>query len=110
VVNLKGWMMILQLHQQGLSVSAIAERAGHDRKTIRKVIERGLIVPRLLSLCTSRPTYAVVLDLLMARLLVNSQRPGRPSARCVGVARHASRVQSTLSQAAGHPSSRSHLV
>lgn len=37
--------MILELHQQGLSVSAIAERAGHDRKTVRKVIARGLAVP-----------------------------------------------------------------
>ena len=45
MVNLKGWMMILELHQQGLSVSAIAERTGHDRKTVRKVIGRGLVVP-----------------------------------------------------------------
>jgi transposase len=45
VVNLKEWMMILELHQQGLSVSAIAERTGHDRKTVRKVIGRGLVVP-----------------------------------------------------------------
>ena len=46
MVNLKGWMMILELHQQGLSVSAIAERTGHDRKTVRKVIRRGLVVPK----------------------------------------------------------------
>src|SRR6187551_350220 len=39
-------MVILELHQQGLSVSAIAERTGHDRKTVRKVIERGLVVPK----------------------------------------------------------------
>ena len=45
MVNLKGWMMILELHQQGLSVSAIAERTDHDRKTVRKVIARGLVVP-----------------------------------------------------------------
>ena len=45
MVNLMGWMMILELHQQGLTVSAIAERTGHDRKTVRKVIERGLVVP-----------------------------------------------------------------
>jgi transposase len=55
VVNLKEWMMILELHQQGLSVSAIAERTGHDRKTIRKVIERGLVVPKYASR-TPRPT------------------------------------------------------
>src|SRR5215217_6829918 len=33
--------MILDLARQGLSVSAIARRTGHDRKTIRKYIERG---------------------------------------------------------------------
>lgn len=55
MVNLKEWMMILELHQQGLSVSAIAERTGHDRKTIRKVIERGLVVPKY-ALRLPRPT------------------------------------------------------
>jgi transposase len=55
VVNLKGWMMILELHQQGLSVSAIAERTGHDRKTVRKVIRRGLVVPKY-ALRVPRPT------------------------------------------------------
>ena len=46
MLNLKGCMVILELHQQGLSVSAVAERTGHDRKTVRKVIERGLVVPK----------------------------------------------------------------
>lgn len=46
VINLKGLMMILELHQQGLSVSAIAERTGHDRKTVRKVIARGLVIAK----------------------------------------------------------------
>jgi len=55
VVNLKGWMMILELYQQGLSVSAIAERTGHDRKTVRKVIRRGLVVPKY-ALRVPRPT------------------------------------------------------
>ena len=55
MVNLKGWMMILELHQQGLSVSAIAERTGHDRKTVRKVIRRGLVVPKY-ALRVPRPT------------------------------------------------------
>jgi DNA-binding NarL/FixJ family response regulator len=32
--------MILELHKQGLSVSAIAQRTGLDRKTVRKYIER----------------------------------------------------------------------
>src|ERR687897_970904 len=33
--------MILDLARQGLTVSAIARRTGHDRKTIRKYVERG---------------------------------------------------------------------
>jgi transposase len=37
--------MILDLHRQGLSVSAIARRVGVDRKTVRKYIERGLEPP-----------------------------------------------------------------
>lgn len=38
-------MMILDLHRQGLSVSAIARQTGADRKTVRKYIERGLEAP-----------------------------------------------------------------
>ena len=38
--------MILELHRQGLSVSAISERTGHDRKTVRKYIRRGLAAPK----------------------------------------------------------------
>ncbi len=37
--------MILDLHRQGLSVSAIARQTNVDRKTIRKYIERGLEAP-----------------------------------------------------------------
>ena len=37
--------MILDLARQGLTVSAIARRTGHDRKTIRKYIARGLEPP-----------------------------------------------------------------
>jgi len=37
--------MILDLHRQGVSVSAIARRVGIDRKTVRKYIERGLEPP-----------------------------------------------------------------
>ncbi|MBK4739392.1 IS21 family transposase [Noviherbaspirillum sp. DKR-6] len=46
VVRLKEWIMILELHRQGLSVSAIAERTGHDRKTVRKYIREGLAAPQ----------------------------------------------------------------
>jgi transposase len=37
--------MILELHRQGLSVSAIARQLECDRKTVRKYIERGLEAP-----------------------------------------------------------------
>jgi DNA-binding NarL/FixJ family response regulator len=37
--------MILDLHRQGLSVSAIARQLGLDRKTVRKHIKRGLVAP-----------------------------------------------------------------
>lgn len=37
--------MILDLHRPGLSVSAIARRAGLDRKTVRRYVERGLEPP-----------------------------------------------------------------
>ena len=45
VVRLGGVVMILDLHRQGLSVSAIARRTGLGRKTVRKYIERGLEPP-----------------------------------------------------------------
>ena len=45
MVNLKDLFMILELHQQGLSISAIAERSGKDRKTVRKYIKDGLKAP-----------------------------------------------------------------
>jgi transposase len=45
VVRLGELVMILDLHRQGLSVSAIARRVGTDRKTVRKYIERGLEPP-----------------------------------------------------------------
>jgi len=42
VVDLWEWMMILGLSRQGLTVAAIARETGHDRKTVRKYIARGL--------------------------------------------------------------------
>jgi transposase len=39
-------MMILELHRQGLSVSAIAERTGRDRKTVRRYIRGELAAPK----------------------------------------------------------------
>lgn len=45
VVTLGELMMILELHRQGLSVTAIAQQTGLDRKTVRRYISRGLEPP-----------------------------------------------------------------
>src|SRR6478672_7477510 len=45
VVQLGELLIILDLHRQGLSVTAIARRTGRDPKTVRKYIERGLGPP-----------------------------------------------------------------
>ena len=45
MIELGELVMILDLHRQGLSVSAIARQCGIDRKTIRKYIEKGLEAP-----------------------------------------------------------------
>ena len=45
VVRLGELVVILDLHRQGLSVSAIARRTGIDRKTVRKYVEQGLEPP-----------------------------------------------------------------
>lgn len=46
MVQLEEVMTILELHRQGLSISAIAARLNMDRKTIRKYIKDGVQVPR----------------------------------------------------------------
>ena len=45
MVKLEGIIVILDLHRQGLSVSAIARHCGLDRKTVRRTIQRGLALP-----------------------------------------------------------------
>jgi transposase len=45
LVRLGEIAMILELHRQGVSVSAIARQVGLDRKTVRRYIERGLEPP-----------------------------------------------------------------
>ena len=45
MVGLGEIVMILELHRQGVSVSAIARQVGLDRKTVHKYIERGLEPP-----------------------------------------------------------------
>ncbi len=45
MVRLGELMTILELHRQGLAITAIARRTGRDPKTIRKYIERGVEAP-----------------------------------------------------------------
>src|ERR1700758_4075315 len=45
VIKLGEVVMILDLHRQGLTVSAIARELGLDRKTVGKCIKRGLEAP-----------------------------------------------------------------
>jgi transposase len=61
--------MILDLHRQGLSVTAIARRTGRDPKTIRKYIERGLEPPVYGPRQVGRPNkIAPYLDYLRERI------------------------------------------
>ena len=45
MIKLGEVVMILDLHRQGLTVSAIARALGVDRKTVRRCIARGLETP-----------------------------------------------------------------
>ena len=45
MIQLGELLMILELHHQGLSITAIARRIGRDPKTVRKYVERGLEPP-----------------------------------------------------------------
>lgn len=45
MVQLGELILILDLHRQGLSVTAIARQLSLDRKTVRKYIARGLEPP-----------------------------------------------------------------
>ena len=45
MIKLRELIVILDLHKQGLTISAIAEHTGLDRKTVRKYIEQGLEAP-----------------------------------------------------------------
>jgi len=62
-------MMILELHRQGLSITAIARRSGRDPKTVRKYIERGLELPAYGPRRVGRPNkLAPYLDYLRERI------------------------------------------
>jgi transposase len=49
-------MIILELHRQGLSITAIARRTGRDPKTIRKYVERGVEMPAYGPRSVGRPS------------------------------------------------------
>jgi transposase len=49
-------MMILELHRQGLSITAIARRTGRDPKTVRKYIEQGIEAPSYGPRSVGRPS------------------------------------------------------
>jgi transposase len=69
MVQLGELMMILDLHRQGLSITAIARRTGRDPKTVRKYIARGLEPPAYSPRQVGRPgKLAPYLDYLRERI------------------------------------------
>lgn len=56
MIRLGELMMILELHRQGLSITAIARRTGRDPKTVRKYIEQGLEAPSYGPRSVGRPS------------------------------------------------------
>ena len=72
VVKFGEFIMILELHRQGLKVAAIARQLGVDRKTVRKYISRG---------SARRPGRCA----MNAHPEIVHSRPGR---RCVGRQAH----------------------
>lgn len=68
MIRLGELMMILELHRQGLSVTAIARRTGRDPKTVRKYIEQGIEAPSYGPRSVGRPSkLAPYLDFLSER-------------------------------------------
>ena len=55
MIRLGELMMILELHRQGLSVTAIVRRTGRDPKAVRKYIERGVEAPAYGPRAAGRP-------------------------------------------------------
>jgi transposase len=69
MIQLGDLIVILDLHRQGLSISAIARRTGRDPKTIRKYIARGLEPPAYGPRQAGRPSKLVpYLDYLRERI------------------------------------------
>ena len=69
MVRLGELMMILELHRQGVSVTAIARRTGRDPKTVRKYIERGIEAPAYGPRAVGRPSkLASYMDFVRERV------------------------------------------
>ena len=69
MVRLGELMMILELHRQGVSITAIARRTGRDPKTVRKYIERGIEVPAYGPRTVGRPSkLASFMDFVRERV------------------------------------------
>ncbi len=69
--------MILELHRQGVGVSAIARQIGLDRKTVRRYIERGLEPPAYGPRPPRTSKVAPFADYLQARLAAFPQLTGQ---------------------------------
>ena len=79
MVTLRELMMILELHRQGLKVSAIARQLGIDRKTVRRYIARGLEPPAYGPRLAQQKTTDPFLPYLRERL---AGYPGLTAVRC----------------------------
>jgi transposase len=76
--KLEDLIMILDLHRQGMKVTAIARQLGIDRKTVRKYIARGLEPPAYgPRQPRPRPIDAHV-EYLRARLVCQRRRDSGP--------------------------------
>lgn len=70
MVRLGELMMIMELHRQGVSITAIARRTARDPKTVRKYIERGIEAPVYGPRSIGRPSkIAGYLDFLRERVM-----------------------------------------
>lgn len=79
MIRLGELMMILELHRQGLSITAIARRTGRDPKTVRKYIDRGVEAPAYGPRRVGRPSkLAPYMDFLRERV---TAFPGLSAAR-----------------------------
>ena len=68
--------MIKELHRQGVSISEIARRTGHDRKTVRAALSRSVLAPRRSA--PPRPSkldpYAAYLERRVGEGVLNAQK------------------------------------